>query len=145
MTKSEKVISHPTDNLSWGMKCFDPPYWSMWPTIFSFQWMQELLLRCPVRISMIGYVSVALTTAIWKPRYIYLFVFFPFFFEIFLVLPWFAVFPVLPLKLLPLPIIFPDLFKVLLLVLFAVPCIFRYLCWSHSVSNKPALKIKLIL
>ena len=67
---------------------------------------------------------------------------FPFFFEIFLVLPLFAVFPVFPLKLLPLPIIFPDLFKVLLLVLFAVPCIFRHFCWSHSVSNKPALKIK---
>ena len=78
--KAKKVISHPTDNLLWGMKCFDPAYWSIWPTIFSFQWMQELLLRCPVRISMIGYVSVALTTAIWKPRYIYLFVFFPFFF-----------------------------------------------------------------
>ena len=47
--------------------------WSIWLTIFSFQWMQELLLRCPVRISTIDYVSVALTTAIWKPRYTPLF------------------------------------------------------------------------
>ena len=68
--KAKKVISHPTDNLLWGMKCFDPTYWSIWPTIFSFQWMQELLLRCPVRISMIDYVSGALTTAVWKTRYI---------------------------------------------------------------------------
>ena len=43
---------------------------SIWLTIFSFQWMQGLLLRCLVRISKLDYVSVALTTAIWKPRYI---------------------------------------------------------------------------
>ena len=125
-----------TQPLLWDMKveCFDPTCWSIWLTIFSFQWMQELLLRCPVRISMIDYVSVALTTAVWKPRF-----FFPFF-EIFIVLLWFAVFPVLPLK--PLSIIFPDLFKVLLPVLFAVLCIFRRLCWSHFVSNEPLFKIK---
>ena len=53
------------------VECFDPAYWLMWLTIFSLQWMQEMLLRCPVsRISIIDYVSVALTTAIWKPRYI---------------------------------------------------------------------------
>ena len=44
--------------------------WSIWVTIFLFQWMQELLLRSPVRISTRDYVSVAHTTAIWKPRYI---------------------------------------------------------------------------
>ena len=32
--------------------------------------MQELLLRCHVRVSLKDYVSIALTTAVWKPRYI---------------------------------------------------------------------------
>ena len=95
---------------------------------------------------MIDYVSVALITAMWKPRYIGTFLFsFPFFFEIFLVLLWLVVFPVLSLKLFPLLIIFPDLFKVLLNVLFAVLCIFRRLCWSHFVSNEPVFQIKQIL
>ena len=95
---------------------------------------------------MIDYVSVALMTAIWKPRYIGTFLFsFPFLFEIFLVLLWLVVFPVLSLKLFPLLIIFLDLFKVLLNVLFAVLCIFRRLCWSHFVSNEPVFKIEQIL
>ena len=95
---------------------------------------------------MIDYVSVALITAMWKPRYIGTFLFsFPFFFEIFLVLLWLVVFPVLSLKLFPLSIIFPDLFKVLLNVRFAVLCIFRRLCWNHFVSNEPVFKIKQIL
>ena len=79
--RKSNTISY-TQPLLWDMKieCFDPAYWTMWLTIFSYQWMQELLLTCPVsRISMKDYVSVALTTAILKPRYISL-CFFPFLF-----------------------------------------------------------------
>ena len=136
-----------TQPLLWDMKveCFDPAYWSMWLSIFSFQWMQELLLTCPVsRISMIDYVSVALTYAIWKPRYIplcFLSLSFLRYSSYFFGSQYFRY----SLWNFFLSIIFPDLFKVLLPVLFAVMYIFRRLCWSHFVSNEPALKIKQIL
>ena len=37
-------------------------------SFFHFSFL--MLLRCPVRIPTIDYVSAALTTAIWKPRYV---------------------------------------------------------------------------
>ena len=87
-TKNKKLKSNTTSYTQpllrdMKVECFDPTCWSIWLTIFSFQWMQEWLRRCPVRISVIDCVSVALTTVIWKHRF-----FFPFF-EIFIVLLWF--------------------------------------------------------
>ena len=76
MTKSEKYhIVHTTSPVrheSWMLinmaNNFLISDFSFHFSFFHFSFL--MLLRCPVRISTIDYVSVALTTAIRKPRYV---------------------------------------------------------------------------